>query len=83
MQKSNLLTDPEELLDPAPHHNKSSAEILRDAMRRDGGIIDYRITGERAELFVPKGVRRKDLRRCPGCGGLVKMPCLTCKVSQC
>lgn len=41
-------------------------------------LPDFR--NQRATTFIPRGVRKKDLKRCPTCGGLVKLPCLLCKL---
>lgn len=65
---------------------KTSANNEKDVLRK--GELSGQLRGtnragrreERAKLTVPIGVKRKDLQRCPGCGGLVKMPCLLCQL---
>ena len=37
---------------------------------------DFKITGKRRSF-----IRKKSYRRCPTCGGLVKMPCVLCSIT--
>lgn len=58
-----------------PHHVPISASTR---------VVDTRIrdSSERATIYVPRGIKVKDLKRCSSCGGLVKMPCILCRTER-